>query len=135
MLEEQADKAIEKVDENAPFAGVPFLIKELVLHAEGVLHSMGSRIGENTIIPVDSELMARFRKAGLILAGTTTTPEFGYNAATEAVIYGATRNPWNLNHSPWFEWHQQQLLRVVLCQSLMPMMAVVLFVFPLPVVG
>ena len=48
--------------------------------------------------------MARFRKAGLILAGTTTTPEFGYNAATEAVIYGATRNPWNLNHSPWFEW-------------------------------
>ena len=46
MLEEQADKAIEKVDENAPFAGVPFLIKELVLHAEGVLHSMGSRIGK-----------------------------------------------------------------------------------------
>lgn len=100
MLEEQADKAIEKVDENAPFAGVPFLIKELVLHAEGVPHSMGSRIGENTVIPVDSELMARFRKAGLILAGTTTTPEFGYNAPTEAVIYGATRNPWNLNHSP-----------------------------------
>lgn len=100
VLEEQADKAIEKVDENAPFAGVPFLIKELVLHAEGVSHSMGSRIGENTVIPVDSELMARFRKAGLILAGTTTTPEFGYNAATEAVIYGATRNPWNLTHSP-----------------------------------
>lgn len=41
MLEEQTDKAIEKVDENAPFAGVPFLIKELVLHAEGVSHSMG----------------------------------------------------------------------------------------------
>lgn len=100
VLEEQADKAIEKVDKNAPFAGVPFLIKELVLHAEGVPHSMGSRIGENTVIPVDSELMARFRKAGLILAGTTTTPEFGYNAATEAVIYGATRNPWNLDHSP-----------------------------------
>ncbi len=100
MLEEQADKAIEKVDKNAPFVGVPFLIKELVLHAEGVPHSMGSRIGENTVIPVDSELMARFRKAGFILAGTTTTPEFGYNAATEAVIYGATRNPWNLDHSP-----------------------------------
>lgn len=35
VLEEQADKAIEQVDEHAPFAGVPFLIKELVLHAEG----------------------------------------------------------------------------------------------------
>lgn len=100
ILEEEANQSIEKLDEQSMFAGVPFLIKELVLHAKGVPHSMGSRIAENTVIDVDSELMARFRKAGLILTGTTTTPEFGYNAATEAVIYGATRNPWNLDHSP-----------------------------------
>lgn len=100
VLEDQAAAAIAKLNENQPFAGVPFLIKELVLHAKGVAHSMGSRVAENTVMPVDSELMKRFKQAGLVLTGTTTTPEFGYNAATEAVIYGATRNPWNLEHSP-----------------------------------
>ncbi|MFF5995006.1 amidase [Lysinibacillus sp. KU-BSD001] len=100
VLEEQADNAITNLDETQPFAGVPFLIKELVLHAEGVPHSMGSRIAENTVVPVDSELMKRFKKAGLVLSGTTTTPEFGYNAATEAVVYGPTRNPWDPNFSP-----------------------------------
>ncbi|MGE7953278.1 amidase [Lysinibacillus xylanilyticus] len=100
VLEEQADKAISTLNDNQPFAGVPFLIKEVVLHAEGVPHSMGSRVAENAVMSVDSELMKRFKNAGFILSGTTTTPEFGYNAATEAVIYGPTRNPWNLNHSP-----------------------------------
>ncbi len=100
VLEEQANTAIANLNEDQPFAGVPFLIKELVLHAEGVPHSMGSRVAENTVVPVDSELMRRFRQAGLVLTGTTTTPEFGYNAATEAVLYGPTRNPWNVGHSP-----------------------------------
>ncbi|OLS38891.1 amidase [Alkalihalophilus pseudofirmus] len=99
-LEEEALNEINNGLPNGPFIGVPFLIKELVLHAKNVPASMGSQLAEGTRIPVDSELMARFRKAGFVTVGTTTTPEFGYNAATEAVLYGPTRNPWNLNHSP-----------------------------------
>ncbi|MBA4538145.1 amidase [Bacillus aquiflavi] len=100
ILEEEAMNEIKAGLSDGPFTGVPFLIKELVLHAANVPISMGSRLAEGTIFPVDSELMARFRKAGFVTVGTTTTPEFGYNAATEAVVYGPTRNPWNLNHSP-----------------------------------
>ena len=100
VLEEQAEKAMSTLHEQQPFAGVPFLIKELVIHAEDVPHSMGSRVAEKAVMSVDSELMKRFKNAGFVLSGTTTTPEFGYNAATEAVVYGPTRNPWNLDHSP-----------------------------------
>ncbi|MGG1660870.1 amidase [Brevibacillus sp. NRS-1366] len=100
VLSEQADKEIDSGLPDGPFKGVPFLIKEIVLHASGVPSSMGSRLADGINFPYDSELMARFRKAGLVTVGTTTTPEFGYNATTESLLYGATRNPWNPAHSP-----------------------------------
>src|SRR5580692_10905627 len=56
-----------------PFAGVPFLIKELVLHAKNVPYRMGSRLADGYSLPHDTELMSRFRKAGLVLIGTTQT--------------------------------------------------------------
>ncbi|WP_338751078.1 amidase [Bacillus sp. FJAT-52991] len=100
ILEEEAMEEIKKGLPEGSFQGVPFLIKELVLHAQNIPSSMGSRLAEGFQLPVDSELMKRFRQAGFVTVGTTTTPEFGYNAATEAVLYGPTRNPWNLKHSP-----------------------------------
>lgn len=87
--------------QDGPFAGVPFLIKDLVLHAEGVPTRSGTRMtGDGLPFPYDTELMARFRKAGLATVGRTTTPEFGFNASTEAVATGPTRNPWDLSQSP-----------------------------------
>jgi Asp-tRNA(Asn)/Glu-tRNA(Gln) amidotransferase A subunit family amidase len=47
----------------------------------------------------DSELVARFRRAGLIVVGKTTTPEFGASATTEVDLTGITRNPWSLDHT------------------------------------
>ena len=44
--------------------------------------------------------MARFRRAGLVLAGTTQTPEFGYNPTTETTAFGPVHNPWDLGRSP-----------------------------------
>lgn len=86
---------------DGPFAGVPFLIKDLVLHAEGVPTRLGSRMAaEGITFPYDTDLMARFRNAGLATLGRTTTPEFGFSASTEAVLTGPTRNPWGLSRSP-----------------------------------
>lgn len=100
ILEEEALQEARGSLPDGPFKGVPFLIKELVLHAKNVPVNMGSRLAEGIVYPVDSELMARFRKAGFVTVGTTNTPEFGYNATTEAIYHGPTRNPWNLDHSP-----------------------------------
>jgi amidase len=82
-----------------PFTGVPFLIKEILLHAKNVRCDMGSKLAQGFIAPDDTELMARFRRAGLVLVGTTQTPELGYNPTTEATLFGPVHNPWNLGHS------------------------------------
>jgi amidase len=84
---------------HGPFAGVPFMIKELVLHAKGVRCEMGSKLVEGFVPDADTELMARFRRAGLRLAGTTQTPEFGYNPTTETRAFGPVHNPWDLGRS------------------------------------
>ena len=85
----------------APFAGVPFLIKDIVLHAEGVRCDMGSRLVNGSFIsPHDTDLMRRFRGAGFVAIGRTNTPEFAFCMTTEPVLYGPTRNPWNTGRTP-----------------------------------
>jgi amidase len=84
--------------QEGPFAGVPFLIKEALLHASNVPSNLGSRLAEGLVYSYDTELMKRFKKAGLLTVGTTTTPEWAYNATTESIFYGPTRNPWNTDH-------------------------------------
>jgi amidase len=100
ILADQAEKEIETGLPDGPFKGVPFLIKEVVLHAAGIPVNMGSRLAKGLTLPHDTELMSRFRKAGLVTVGTTPTPEFGYNANTEAILHGSTHNPWNTDRSP-----------------------------------
>ncbi len=98
-LPDQARAAIRQGLPQGPFQGVPFLIKELVLHAKNVRCDMGSRLAQGMMPPEDTELMARFRRAGLLLAGTTQTPELGYNPTTETVLFGPVHNPWDLGRS------------------------------------
>lgn len=77
--------------------GAPFLIKDLVNHRAGGLLEMGSRFTRGYVTPHDTELMHRFRRAGLITIGRTATPEFGHACTTEPVLTGPTRNPWDLS--------------------------------------
>lgn len=84
-------------DDSGPFAGVPFVIKDSGPFAHGVPFRLGSRAITAAVTAVDHTLMARFRAAGLVTLGQTTTPELGLSFATEAVRYGPTRNPWNLD--------------------------------------
>ncbi|HWN28832.1 MAG TPA: amidase family protein [Actinomycetospora sp.] len=86
---------------DGPFAGVPFAIKDLILHATGVPQTAGSRmLGPGVPMPADTHLMARFRRAGLATLGVTATPELGFNATTEPVATGPVRNPWDTTRSP-----------------------------------
>ncbi|APE42062.1 amidase [Sulfitobacter alexandrii] len=85
-----------------PLAGVPFVVKDLVLHVEGVPSRSGTRLLEagQFVPPESSELFLRFQKAGLTTMAITTTPEFGYNATCEALVYGApTKNPYDTSRS------------------------------------
>ncbi len=84
---------------HAPFAGVPFLLKDLGAAQAGVPMTAGSRFFEHSAAPVDAETVLRYRRAGLRILGRTNTPEFGLNASTEPVLFGPTRNPWDTTRS------------------------------------
>jgi len=82
------------------FAGVPFAIKDLVLHAQGVPTRLGSRLaGQGVPFPYDTALMTRFKQVGLATLGRTSCPEFGFNASTEPLSNGPTVNPWDTSRS------------------------------------
>lgn len=96
---QDAARDIADAPTSAPFYGAPFLVKDAVLHMAGRKSEMGSRLAAGLVAPEDSHLMARFRAAGLITFGRTTSPEMAYSCSTESILRGATRNPWNLAHS------------------------------------
>lgn len=78
-----------------PFTGVPWLLKDLNTHIAGELSEGGSRLYQGYRPQITSELVKRHERAGLVIFGKTTTPEFGLTATTENQLTGATRNPWN----------------------------------------
>ncbi|WP_428417907.1 amidase [Methylibium sp.] len=84
---------------HGPFHGVPFLVKEFGMHFKGMTSSAGSRLAQGFRHEHDTVLMQRCRAAGLVTVGTTTLPEMAFNASTESLLYGPTRNPWNLGYS------------------------------------
>ncbi|MFB1049781.1 amidase [Paraliobacillus sp. JSM ZJ581] len=84
----------------APFSGVPILLKDISQAIKGEVLSSGSKLLKKNIAEYDSNFVARLRKIGFLPIGHTNTPEFGLKNITEPEAYGATRNPWNLEHSP-----------------------------------
>ena len=97
---EKARDAADGQSPEGPFAGVPFLLKDLGGALGGVPFSGGSRFFANDCPPVDSVLVQRYKASGLIPLGRTNTPEFGLSATTEPVLFGPTRNPWNTDRTP-----------------------------------
>jgi amidase len=84
---------------DGPFKGVPFLLKDLSAELAGTRIAEGSRFIEGFVSPVDQELTARYKRAGLVVVGKTNTPEFGILPTTEPRLFGPSRNPWDPSRS------------------------------------
>jgi amidase len=104
MVEPLLDQARKAARENTypegPFAGVPFLMKDLGGLMKGVRQTLGAKLFESYVSQIDSTHTTRLKNSGLNIFGTTTTPEFGINFATETRLHGATRNPWDTERTP-----------------------------------
>lgn len=81
-----------------PFGGVPFLIKDVPMEA-GVPSELGSELARGFVLDHDQEVMRRFRRAGFVNLGRTTTSELALAAATVSRATGITRNPWDTSRS------------------------------------
>jgi amidase len=83
---------------DAPFSGVPILIKDNE-SLSGTQTSHGSHAVPRHIASTTSPFVSQLRELGFTILAKTTLPEFGLTASTESVRFGATRNPWNTEHS------------------------------------
>lgn len=92
--------AKQKAMQSLPFAGVPFLLKDLMMEYAGEPLTMGSRFFKDYVPREDSTLVRRYKQAGLIIMGKTNTPEFGVTPITDPELAGSARNPWNTKHTP-----------------------------------
>lgn len=93
-----ADPALPR----GPFRGVPFLLKDLYTSFAGQTLSNGNRaLKEAAVVDErDTTLVARYRAAGLVIAGRTNSPEMGSLPTTQPMAWGPTRNPWDTDRTP-----------------------------------
>ncbi len=96
---DRAEAKLAAGEFSGPFAGVPFLLKDLGAELEGVRQTQGSRSSERWVPDFTATLAQRFEDAGFLVLGRTNTPEFGFMPVTEPEATGITNNPWRLDHT------------------------------------
>lgn len=82
-----------------PLHGVPFAIKDLT-PTKGKRTTLGSYAYEHWVPDHDAPIVEALKRAGGILIGKTTTPEFAYSSFTESPLWGISRNPWDTTRTP-----------------------------------
>ncbi|KKK58907.1 hypothetical protein LCGC14_3039690, partial [marine sediment metagenome] len=99
-MAKNADDRVRKNQTNLPLLnGIPTSLKDLV-ELKGVRTTFGSRLYENFVSVKDSVVVKRLKDAGCVILGKTNTPEFGFKGVTDNKIFGATKNPWNIERTP-----------------------------------
>ncbi|HEY8165534.1 MAG TPA: amidase, partial [Gemmatimonadaceae bacterium] len=96
------DRALKEADapkKGGPFDGVPFMLKDLLSWYAGEPMTSASRLFKGWIPPRDTEMVRRYREAGVIVIGKTNTPEFGLLPYTEPELFGPTVNPWDVTRT------------------------------------
>jgi amidase len=101
LFDKARTAARQKENPDAPFFGVPLLLKDFLCETAGDPYYCGAKLLRDIDwhSKRDSYLAQRFRQAGFIFVGKTNLPEFAGSAITKCEAFGATRNPWNLDHT------------------------------------
>ena len=98
-MAKEADKAIKKGNKLGLLHGVPTSIKDLT-EVKDIRTTFGCKIFENYISTNDEAAAKRLRNSGVIILGKTNAPALGFKPVTDNLIFGVTKNPWNLNKTP-----------------------------------
>ena len=95
----RADAAVTRNEPLGPLHGVPVALKDTTPTA-GHRTTLGSFTHEHWIPDQDAYIVRALKRAGAIIVGKTTTPEFAHTLITDSPLWGVTRNPWNLDRTP-----------------------------------
>lgn len=98
-FEEEARRFIAEELDGGPFGGVPFLLKDLTAHYAGQPTGAGWPLRANHNPAKDSELVRRFKRAGLVIFGKTAVPELAMDWTTRSSAHGTTSNPWDVGRT------------------------------------
>ena len=99
-LYDMARAHLPQVPLDAPFAGVPYLLKELASMWHGAPLTNSCAWLKDVVSPIDSEATRRIKAAGFVLVGKSNAPENGWAITSEPKLYGATHNPWRADVTP-----------------------------------
>ncbi|MGI5291468.1 amidase [Nonomuraea polychroma] len=90
----RADEELAAGTDRGPLHGIPVAVKDLIMIA-GLRVTMGSRHFAGHVPEADAACVARLRRAGAVIVGTTTTHEFAYGPTGDRSASGPARNPWD----------------------------------------
>ncbi|MEQ1864850.1 MAG: amidase [Micropepsaceae bacterium] len=96
--EDVARKVLKDGLPQGPLTGVPYLLKDLGAALKGTITTGSLSYAREAVAVADSTYVERIKNAGLVVFGKTHSPELGLSPSSESRMFGATRNPWNLNH-------------------------------------
>ncbi len=85
--------------QHSPLAGLPILIKDLLADIAHIPTQNGSHLFDQYLPTIDAEIIQRYRQAGLVFVGKTTTPELGLLPMTESAKSAITCNPWDISRT------------------------------------
>ncbi len=96
---ERALAEIDDIPEDAPFRGVPILLKDIGWESAGDPYGAGSKILDGVVADHDFHGTSVLRRAGFVILGRTNVPELATTITTEPLAYGPTRNPYDPDYS------------------------------------
>lgn len=105
VSEEDALKQAKDADKkraeghDAPLLGVPISIKDN-FSTKGIRTTASSKVLDEYIPPFDATVVSKLKDAGMVMLGKTNMDAWAHGSSTETSDYGASRNPWNIEHLP-----------------------------------
>ena len=94
-----ADESVREGGLLPALLGVPVSVKDHIWMTDTPATN-GSLLLRDFVPTEDAVPVARLRAAGAVVVGKTNNPEFCYRGFTDNLVFGLTRNPWDLERTP-----------------------------------